>query len=71
MSAPKPIVIVSKKSYRRAVDRNKLKRRLRVILGKLKQNRRTPIIFVAKKGDLELSFVDLEKKVNMLLQKIK
>ena len=64
-------VVVSKKSYARAVDRNKLKRRVRAIVSKhLKRISSGHLIIFVKKGALKISFKELEKSVLELCQGI-
>jgi ribonuclease P protein component len=60
-------IIVPAKIYKRAVDRNKLKRRIRAIVRDLKLKNSRPIIIQMKKGALELSFKELEQEIKKVL----
>ncbi len=61
--------VVSQKVSKKAVERNRLKRRLREIIRREWLYRLMPgyYLFVAKKGASELSFEDLKKEVSDLL----
>ncbi len=65
-------VIISKKISKRAVDRNKIKRRLMVVLSKKldKFQSGLRVLFLVKKAALEASVVDLEKEVDRLIPKL-
>ena len=62
--------VISKKISKRAVDRNKIKRRmcevLRKDLNKFKSG--TKIIFLAKKSLLGAKMEDIEKEINKLIK---
>ncbi len=64
--------IISKKISKRAVDRNKIKRRISEILGVNLQkfNPGTKIIFLAKKSLLESRREEIEKEINKLISNI-
>ncbi len=64
--------VVSKKSYKKAVDRNKLKRRGRAIFDSVSKN--CPpgnYILFFKKGTLELPFSVIKNEVKTLFEKLK
>lgn len=63
--------VVSAKTAKNAVDRNKLKRRARYIAAKLLPSfkRGIAVIFFFKKGSEKLSFKDLEKEVADICKK--
>ena len=64
-------VVISKKVSKRAVDRNKIKRRLMEVLGrrldKFKVGLR--VLFLVKKAAVEAKVIDLEKEVEKLILK--
>ncbi|HZS43232.1 MAG TPA: ribonuclease P protein component [Candidatus Paceibacterota bacterium] len=62
------VAVVSKKNYKRAVDRNKLKRRARAIFRKLEENAApgSYILFLKSKS-LLLTYQELEKEVADLI----
>jgi len=65
---PKFIFVVSKKVAKKAVDRNRIKRRARAIsheVAKLLSSRTYKLYF--NKSDLELSYSELKKKIHDFL----
>ena len=64
--------VISKKISKRAVDRNKIKRRmceiLRKDLNKFKSG--TKIVFLAKKSLLEVKMSELEKEISKVCQSL-
>lgn len=64
-------VIISKKISKKAVDRNKIKRRLMEVLGKnldkFKKGKR--VLFLIKKEALKASINDFEKEIERLCLK--
>lgn len=65
-------LVVSKKQLSRAVDRNLVRRRIRVVLLKIRPDwRRLSGKIFATKAMLKLPWVDLEQEVAKQLNKIK
>ncbi len=64
--------IISKKISKRAVDRNKIKRRLMEVLGKKLGNFRVGfrILFLIKKAALDTSVEDFGKEIDKLVNKL-
>ncbi|HRY62754.1 MAG TPA: ribonuclease P protein component [Candidatus Paceibacterota bacterium] len=63
--------VISGKVAKRAVDRNLFKRRGRHIVRKVKDDIQKGFIgaFFAKKGVINVSFIEMEKEVNSLLKR--
>ena len=66
-------MVISKKVSKRAVDRNKIKRRLMEVLGKRLDKFKVGlrVLFLVKKAAVEVSVTDLEKEVDRLISKIR
>ena len=62
-----PIIVISSKTYKRAVDRNKIKRRIRAIFRENKKLKEMPLFIYIKKGTRELTFTDLKKEIESVL----
>jgi len=65
-------VVTSKKISKKAVERNKIKRRLMEILGKNlnKFEKGKRFLFLNKKEVLKVNIVDLEKEIDKLISNI-
>jgi len=63
-------VLVSKKVLKKAVERNKLKRRLKEIVRKEKVKEGTKIVFIPLFG-INLEFKNLKEKVEKILKRAK
>ena len=58
-------VVVSKKVFKKAVDRNKVKRRIRSVVRAQEQNinKKSSFVVLVKKAIIDISFVELEKQI--------
>ena len=65
-------IVTSKKISKKAVERNKIKRRLMEILGKNlnKFEKGKRFLFLNKKEVLKVNIVDLEKEIDKLISNI-
>lgn len=71
---PRLAVVVSKKISKRAVDRNRIKRKIRALVLKNKEEisyTRNDILILAKSEILKSTFRDLERQFENLLKGIK
>jgi len=60
-------VVVSKKIEKKAVGRNKIKRRIREVLKNISLPQNTAVVFYPKKRVTEVSFKELKKEVQKVL----
>jgi ribonuclease P protein component len=64
----KPVIVVSKKASPKAVERNKIKRKIREIIKKYPSEKLQGYkIIVATPQSLDLSYQQLEEEINNLL----
>ncbi len=70
VSKPEIKIIISKKVISSAVKRNKLRRRIRGIFNKTKNND-IWAVFYTKKGSGELSYIEIKSEVEYLLRRLK
>lgn len=64
-------ISISKKKYKRAVDRNKIKRQIKSILQKIDFNKSYDVVILVKNNYLENSYLTKEEKLINLLRKIR
>ncbi|HTR18529.1 MAG TPA: ribonuclease P protein component [Candidatus Paceibacterota bacterium] len=71
-SSAKCACVVSKKSARKAVERNTIKRRCRSILSKRMPSVKTPLalLFYAKPGARDATFSEVERDIESLLARL-
>ena len=68
---PRVFVAVGKAVSQKAVERNKLKRRIKAITtGLVGKNFQTSVLLSAKKGAAEKSFKELEKEIVSAFRKV-
>lgn len=67
-SEPVTAVVVSKKVAKNAIDRNKLKRRIKTALRSLNFPQNTTFVIYAKKESPTLSIVEIQKELQPLLK---
>ena len=68
---PRVFIVVRKKDYPRAVDRNRIKRQIKSVLAQaLKKDRSKDLVCVVGSGLLEESYVGIKKLVSSEMLKV-